>query len=75
MTPFGNPASAHNIIMYSATMGVDSLGLNTIVLPAINAGVMCPLGKCNGKLKGPITANTPCDSCFSIVCIAPMELS
>ena len=47
--------------MYSATMGVDSLGLNTMVLPAINAGVMCPLGKCNGKLKGPITDKTPWD--------------
>jgi succinylglutamic semialdehyde dehydrogenase len=30
--------------------GVNSLGLNTTVLPAISAGIIWPFGRCPGKL-------------------------
>ena len=49
-TPAGRLAAAHNLTISCATIGVRSLGLNTTVLPAINAGTMWPFGRCPGKL-------------------------
>ena len=59
ITPAGRPASCQIFNTSSATLGVNSLGLNTMVLPAISAGTIWPLGKCPGKLYGPNTATTP----------------
>jgi flagellin-specific chaperone FliS len=40
-------AASHEIVQ-----GVNSLGLNTTVLPASNAGTICPFGRWPGKLYG-----------------------
>ncbi len=50
ITPSGTPACCHSWTVISAVAGVSSLGLNTMVLPAISAGMMCPLGRWPGKL-------------------------
>jgi hypothetical protein len=40
----------------SAVQGVNSLGLNTTVLPASNAGTICPFGRMIGKVAISIRA-------------------
>ncbi|VFS92409.1 Uncharacterised protein [Raoultella planticola] len=40
-----DPACSHSCTVSSAVAGVNSLGLNTTVFPAISAGIMCPFGR------------------------------
>lgn len=50
IAPSGMPACCHSWTVISAVAGVSSLGLNTMVFPAISAGMICPLGRWPGKL-------------------------
>ena len=66
-TPAGRPASSNASTINVETVGANSEGLNTTVLPAKRAGTMWPLGKWPGKLKGPKTAMTPQGRCSNAV--------
>ena len=49
----------NHLAEHLAGCGVLSLGQRLTVLPIASGGTMWPLGRC-GKLKGPMTAITPC---------------
>ncbi len=49
--PVGMPACCHSWTVISAVAGVSSLGLNTMVFPAISAGMICPLGRWPGSCR------------------------
>ena len=60
MTPSGTPASRKTSISFTALMAPARAGLSTTVLPAIIAAAAGPVESAIGKLKGLMTANTPC---------------
>src|SRR3954452_2462089 len=61
-TPGGRPASSNTLTNAALVAGVSSLGLKTIVLPAIKAGNIFQLGTAIGKFQGVIRPMTPTES-------------
>ena len=60
ITPSGTPASRYASTSFTPDIGAADDGLKTTVFPASIAAADGPHDSAIGKLKGLMTANTPC---------------
>ena len=66
-TPSGTPALLASTDMATAVKGVSSLGFNTVVHPAANAGPTFLVIIAIGKFQGVMSAHTPTASLIAII--------